>query len=437
MTILYKHNIQSTKKALSSTTYTLSLSDSIYLGYNGQTINLPDPSTCRGQKFTIKLPDSYSTGITIDAGASFLIDGVRTYIIKTSYGFVELISNSDSWSIVNSSYNFTPNFSTNTFTLNLTDNQATSLDIKEGSTSYLKFDTSNSAEKITMGKPLIVVGNVTIKDGSDNTKFSIDSSTGDTIVAGNLTVNGTTTTINSTTTTFDDIIMTLGGDSAPTSDDNKDRGIEFRWHNGSSAKLGFFGYDDSAEEFIFIPDATNTSSVFSGTVGNARFAGLTLLNSLDVTNGETYLGALDATGAVTFGSTLSVTGAITGITTTQTALDNSTKLASTAYVQNATRVNTTTKTTNYTLALADEGYMVIMNSASATTLTVPLNSSVTIPVGAQFIISRLGAGTVNIASSATIYSVSSNKNIANQYGAVTLIKTGTDTWYLFGDLSAS
>ena len=86
-------------------------------------------------------------------------------------------------------------------------------------------------------------------------------------IGGNLTVNGTTTTINSTTTTVDDPIFTIGGDTAPTSDDNKDRGIEFRWHNGSAAKVGFFGYDDSTGKFTFIPDATNSSEVFSGTKG--------------------------------------------------------------------------------------------------------------------------------------------------------------------------
>lgn len=86
-------------------------------------------------------------------------------------------------------------------------------------------------------------------------------------VSGNLVVNGTTTTVNSTTTTLDDPIITLGGDTAPTSDDNKDRGVEFRWHNGTTAKLGFFGYDDSTGKFTFIPDATNSSEVFSGTKG--------------------------------------------------------------------------------------------------------------------------------------------------------------------------
>lgn len=92
------------------------------------------------------------------------------------------------------------------------------------------------------------------------------STTGTVTVGGNLIVNGTTTTVNSTVTTLDDPILTLGGDTAPGSDDNKDRGIEFRYYNGS-AKVGFFGFDDSTGKFTFIPDATNSSEVFSGTKG--------------------------------------------------------------------------------------------------------------------------------------------------------------------------
>ncbi len=91
--------------------------------------------------------------------------------------------------------------------------------------------------------------------------------TGNLTVSGNLTINGTTTTVNSTTVTIDDPVFTLGGDVAAVSDDNKDRGIEFRYHNGTTAKTGFFGFDDSTGKFTFIPDATNTSEVFSGTKG--------------------------------------------------------------------------------------------------------------------------------------------------------------------------
>jgi len=104
---------------------------------------------------------------------------------------------------------------------------------------------------------------VTLGDATDVTLTTAGGLT----VTGNLTVNGTTTTVNSTTTTVDDPIFTIGGDAAPGSDDNKDRGIEFRWHNGSAAKVGFFGFDDSTGKFTFIPDATNSSEVFSGTAG--------------------------------------------------------------------------------------------------------------------------------------------------------------------------
>lgn len=106
---------------------------------------------------------------------------------------------------------------------------------------------------------------VTYNDGA----ISIGQAVGttDNVTFGNLTINGTTTTVNSTTVTVDDPIFTIGGDSAPSSDDNKDRGIEFRWHNGSADKVGFFGFDDSAGKFTFIPDATNSSEVFSGTAG--------------------------------------------------------------------------------------------------------------------------------------------------------------------------
>ena len=101
-----------------------------------------------------------------------------------------------------------------------------------------------------------------IGDASDVTI----TTSGNLSVTGDLIVNGTTTTVNSTTVTIDDPIFTLGGDTAPTSDDNKDRGIEFQWYD-TAAKVGFFGFDDSTGKFTFIPDATNTSEVFSGTAG--------------------------------------------------------------------------------------------------------------------------------------------------------------------------
>jgi hypothetical protein len=107
------------------------------------------------------------------------------------------------------------------------------------------------------------------------------SPTGNVVVYGNLNVMGTTTTIDSTTITVDDPVFTLGGDTAPSSDDSKDRGIEFRWHDGTNAKVGFFGYDDSASRFKFIADATNVSEVFSGSASDVEF-GNALVDSITI-----------------------------------------------------------------------------------------------------------------------------------------------------------
>jgi len=118
-------------------------------------------------------------------------------------------------------------------------------------------------------------------------------------IAGNLTVSGTTTTINSTVVTVDDPIFTIGGDTAPGSDDNKDRGIEFRWHNGSAAKVGFFGFDDSAGKMTFIPDATNSSEVFSGTAGTivadteGTHTGAVAATTISASGTATFNGAVD------------------------------------------------------------------------------------------------------------------------------------------------
>jgi len=134
-------------------------------------------------------------------------------------------------------------------------------------------------------------GNLTVKGHfrlSENQLISLPESFGSLTVGGNLTVNGTTTTVNSTTTTLDDPIMTLGGDTAPGSDDNKDRGLEFRYYSGS-AKVGFMGWDDSEGKFTLMTDATNSSEVFSGTLAALKMGALTASSVTGATiDGGTY-----------------------------------------------------------------------------------------------------------------------------------------------------
>ena len=104
---------------------------------------------------------------------------------------------------------------------------------------------------------------------------------GATTLGGNLTVNGTTLTVNSTTVTFDDPMIGIAGDTAPANDDGKDRGVAFRWHDGSTAQTGFFGFDTSTRKFTFVPIAGITNDVVTtGTKGtlDANLAWVDVLN---------------------------------------------------------------------------------------------------------------------------------------------------------------
>ena len=162
---------------------------------------------------------------------------------------------------------------------------------------------------------------ISTTDGS-NTLYLDPAPTNDNgglvVIKGNLQVDGTTTTVNSTQITIDDPILTLGGDTAPATDDNLDRGIEYRWHNGTTAKTGFFGWSDLNGEFQFIADATNTSSVFTpasaGVFGNARFGKIAVADSTASTTVST--GALTVAGGVGISGQLNVGGATNKFTAT-------------------------------------------------------------------------------------------------------------------------
>ena len=155
------------------------------------------------------------------------------------------------------------------------------------------------------------VGNLIARMGEINANVTIGAGTtidteisGDLSIVGDLIVGGTTTTVNSTTVTIDDPIFTLGGDTAPSSDDNKDRGIEFRYYD-SAARLGFMGYDDSTGYFTMLTGATNTSEVFSGTKGTLEVRSVRLdasgiiLNGTAVTSTAAELNLLDGVTATT------------------------------------------------------------------------------------------------------------------------------------------
>lgn len=101
-------------------------------------------------------------------------------------------------------------------------------------------------------------------------------------------------------------------------------------------------------------------------------------------------------------------------------------------------VDSSTKTANYTLDPADAGKIIIMNVSSSTSIiTIPLET--TFPAGARVDILQIGSIQTSVApvsGSVTLNSKNNNRKLSGQYSAATLIKVGTNSWVLLGDLTA-
>lgn len=96
------------------------------------------------------------------------------------------------------------------------------------------------------------------------------------------------------------------------------------------------------------------------------------------------------------------------------------------------------QTASYILVLTDNYKLVTLSNASNLTLTVPPNSSVAFPIGANITIVGIGAGQVTVVagSGVTVSSAGAVLKLRVQYSTATLIKIATNTWLLIGDLSS-
>ena len=129
--------------------------------------------------------------------------------------------------------------------------------------------------------------------------------------------------------------------------------------------------------------------------------------------------------------TVSIDTAVTADLTTAQTLTNKTL---TAPVIN---LSTNAQAASYTLVLTDNGKLVEISNASANNLTVPLNSTVAFPVGAQINILQTGAGqTTVVATGGVTINGTPGLKLRAQWSAATLIKRASDTWVLVGDLSS-
>ena len=95
--------------------------------------------------------------------------------------------------------------------------------------------------------------------------------------------------------------------------------------------------------------------------------------------------------------------------------------------------------TSYTLALSDNGKLVTLANSSPVAVTIPLNSSVALPVGAVIMMAAYDAGAVTISGAGGVTVVSAGATAASpviraQYSSVGAVQTSANNWLVVGDL---
>ena len=202
--------------------------------------------------------------------------------------------------------------------------------------------------------------------------------------------------------------------------------------------------DSTNKRYVTDAQATvigNTSGTNSGdNAVNSLYSGLAASKQDTITGAATTITSSDLTVSLALVSNAS--GKVAVATTTSTEIGYVNGVTSAIQTQIDTKsaklITTNRQTASYTLVIGDADKLVEMNVATANNLTIPLNSSVAFATGTQILLAQYGAGqtTVVATSGVTIRSSGGKLKLNVQYSGATLIKIGSDDWYLFGDISA-
>ena len=244
--------------------------------------------------------------------------------------------------------------------------------------------TAVNSTNVTVNDPIMRVGDVTsvrsvmatVSSGANT--ITVDSVTGlqvADIVAGTSIPNNTTiSSINSGTKVITlsanvtaGIATTAQLTITHAKDTNTDRGISFNYNTStgiSNNKTGFFGYNDSAGEgssaparaFTYIPDATVTNEVVTGTRGNLDIKGIYYQTGDFSTHGIVYFDSdgLQNSSAAPSAATFTSTQVLTAVTEVTIALPSALSVTAGDRITQAGGsqqgvVKTTSNTTSITL----------------------------------------------------------------------------------------
>ena len=182
---------------------------------------------------------------------------------------------------------------------------------------------------------------------------------------------------------------------------------------------------------VGIPDLTANTVVVSNATGKIAVSTVTIteLGYLGgaTSNVQAQINTKAPTDAPTFTNlvTVSATGiAFTDGTQTKQGVPSITTISA--------------KTDSYTLSNLNERDTIIeVSNATAKTVTIPTNTNVAYPVGTTIDVIQTGAGQVTIAGQVGVtVNATPGLKLRTQWSSATLLKRDTNTWLVFGDLTA-
>lgn len=180
-------------------------------------------------------------------------------------------------------------------------------------------------------------------------------------------------------------------------------------------------------------------------VGTMRLTGdMIHTGAYSYSGGQFLMGATGTMvlgGALTCNSSISLTGTVKDYNDTLGGDGQILVSDSSGQVTWQDSVPTTVRSSALTttnIILADKNGVVITTTATATDVRIPTNAGAAFPIGTKITIIQEGAGTVTVVGTAgvTLQSSQGHDRLSHQYSVATVVKTATDTWYLYGEIKA-
>ena len=224
--------------------------------------------------------------------------------------------------------------------------------------------TQVNSTNVSVNDAIMKVGDVTstrsvmatVSSGANT--ITVDSVTGlqvsDVVAATGIPNNTTISSINTGTKVITLSANTTAGIATTkqltithAKDTNTDRGISFNYNTGTGVannKLGFFGMDDSATSHIngsrkwtYVPDATNTAEVISGTKGYLDIKGIYYQSGDFSTHGIVYFdsGGLQTSTTAPSAATFTSTQILTAVTEIVVSLPSALSVTAGQYMRQA------------------------------------------------------------------------------------------------------